>query len=161
MIAYRYAGVPQLRPRHRLTVDYNVSERLQIGFEYNPAVGEVGPRATLVLVPESSGSPQVHLNTSSDRIGTPKGYQLVSVNVSKTIPGTKLAPYGSITYSGYEKGLVFPFGMNWQVAPHFGVLAMNDGRKSHLLLTYSQERYFVQLGWIWLKHPSITVGFGF
>jgi hypothetical protein len=142
-------------------VDYNVSDRLQLGIEYNPAVGEVGPRATYVLLQETDRQPMIHLNTSSDRIGTPPGYQLASINFSKTIPGTRIAPYASVTYSGYEKGLVFPFGVNWQITPTIGVLGMNDGRKSHLLLTYSQQSYFVQLGWIWLKHPSITIGFGF
>ena len=38
---------------------------------------------------------------------------------------------------------------------------MNDGRKSHLMLNYSTRDYYVQLGWIWLKHPSITIGWGF
>jgi hypothetical protein len=161
VIAYRFADTPQDRPRHRLTVDYMPIPRLQVGLEYNLAVRELGFRGTYVLQPETERLPMVHFNTSSDRIGTPPGHQLYSVNFSKAIPGTALAPYASITYSEFERGLVYPFGLNWQIQPEWGLMAMNDGRKSHLLLTYSQPEYFVQLGWIWLKHPSVTVGFGF
>lgn len=103
----------------------------------------------------------VHLNTSSDRIGTPKGYEQVSLTFAKGIGGTALAPYLSVTYSEFERGFVFPFGINYQINPSWSVLGMNDGRKSHLMLNYAAKDYYVQLGWIWLRHPSITIGWGF
>lgn len=161
MIAYRFADTQQLRPRHRLTVDYRLSPKFQPGIEYNFAVEELGFRATYLVQSEDERRPMIHLNTSSDRIGTPEGYQQASITFGKTIPGTKLAPYASITYSGFEKKLVFPFGASYQIAAEWSAIAMNDGRKSHLLVTYSQENFFVQAGWIWFKHPAVTIGWGF
>ncbi len=160
-MAYRYADTEEERPRHRFTLDYNVTPNFQPGLEYNFAVQELGLRATWTVQGETPSSPVVFFNTSSDRIGTPEGYQLVSVNFGKAIPGTLLAPYVSVTYSGFEKGFVFPFGVNAQLSPQWSATAMNDGRKSHLLMTYSQQDYFLQAGWIWLERPAVTIGWGF
>jgi hypothetical protein len=121
-------------------------------------VEEIGLRATWVAMPESYARPQIHLGTSSDRIGTPKGRQQYSLTVAKTLAGTRLAPYASLTYSEFNKGLVFPFGLNYQFTPRWGALAMNDGSKTHLMLNYSAKEYYAQLGWIWLRHPSLTIG---
>jgi hypothetical protein len=124
-------------------------------------VEELGFRATWLLQSETEQRPMIHLNTSSDRIGTPAGYQQASITFIKRIPGTSFSPYASITYSGFEKSLVFPFGLNYQVTPEWSALAMNDGRRSHLLVTFAQPSYYLQLGWIWLERPSITIGWGF
>ena len=43
----------------------------------------------------------------------------------------------------------------------YNALGMHDGQRSHALLNYSTREYYVQLGWIWLKRPSITIGWGF
>lgn len=161
MVAYRFADIPAERARYRFTADYNVNDRFQVGIEYNPLVGEIGPRSSWILQHENEQRPMFHLNLSSDRIGTPKGYEQVSLTVAKGITGTPFAPYASITYSGFEKRLVFPFGMNYQINSNWSLLGMHDGRKSHLMLNYSTKDYYVQLGWIWLKHPSITIGWGF
>jgi hypothetical protein len=111
--------------------------------------------------PETGTRPVIFFNTSSDRIGTPEGYQLASINFGKTIRGTTISPYLSITYSGYEKGLVFPFGASYSFSPLWTVTAMNDGRRSHLLLTYAQSTHFIQAGWIWFERPSFTIGWSF
>jgi hypothetical protein len=161
VFAFRYADVPQARARYRFTGDYNVTDRLQLGFEYNPAVGELGFRGTYLISRETDQCPMVHLNTSSDRIGTPPGYQQVSLNFAKAIPNTPLAPYASVTYSGYDRTLVFPFGLSLQLNRNWNLVGMYDGRRSHLLAAYTTEQFFVQLGWIWLRHPAIAVGFGF
>jgi hypothetical protein len=118
-------------------------------------------RSTWVVQPEKESVPMIFLNTSSDRIGTPKGYQLLSINFAKTIGDSRLSPYATVAYSGFEKKLVFPFGVNFQINPQWSATAMNDGRKSHLLLTYSQQNYFLQAGWIWFEHPAVTIGWGF
>lgn len=144
-----------------MTVDYQLTPNFQPGLEYNFVVNELGFRATWVLQRESEDRPQVHLNTSSDRIGTPKGFQQYSATFAKTIPGTRLAPYASITYSEFEKGLVFPFGASFQVSPEWSAMFLNDGRRSHLLATFAQEDWYLQLGWIWFKKPGITIGWGF
>lgn len=122
---------------------------------------ELGFRGTLLLQHATENRPQIHFNTSSDRIGSPPHTQQYSFTATQGIPNTTLAPYASLTYSEWDDELVFPFGMNWQINPNWGLLGMNDGRKSHLLLTYSKETYYVQLGWIWLERPAITVGWGF
>ena len=67
----------------------------------------------------------------------------------------------TVAYSGSDKGFVFPFGASVSVSPLWTATAMNDGRKSHVLVTYSQEDYFVQAGLIWLKRPAVTIGWGF
>ncbi len=103
----------------------------------------------------------IHVNTSSDRIGTPRGHQQVSLTAAKGIPGTNIAPYVSLTYSGFEKGFVFPFGLNYQIDENWSVLGMNDGRKSHVMVNYSAKSFYVQAGLIWIKHPAVTVGWGF
>lgn len=161
MIAYRYADVPQKRPRSRFTADYNVDDRLTIGFEYNFLVEEVGPRASWVATLETEKLPQVHFGTSSDRIGTPEGFEQYSVTFAKSIPNTKLAPYFSITYSEFDRGLVYPFGLNYQIDEQWSLLGMHDGRKNHLMLNLASKDYYVQFGLIWLKHPSLTIGWGF
>ncbi len=161
MLAYRFADTPQDRPRHRFTIDYNMTHNFQIGTEYNFAVQELGLRATWRVQPENDSAPVIFFNTSSDRIGTPDGYQLASINFGKTIPNTKFSVYSTIAYSGFNKGLVFPFGASYSFSPQWTMTAMNDGRKSHALVTYSQANYFIQAGWIWFKHPAVTIGWGF
>jgi hypothetical protein len=157
----RYVDIPVDRARWRYTVDYQATPDLQVGLEYNPLVEEVGFRGTWILMRETDTRPLIHANTSSDRIGTPKGHQLYAVTAAKTIPGTKLSPYVSFAYSEFERGLIIPFGVNWQPHPQWSLIAMNDGRRPHLLLTHSRERFFVQVAYIWLERPGITVGFGF
>lgn len=132
-----------------------------LGLEYNSQVGEIAFRGTYVAVRETEDVPQVHFGTSSDRIGTPEGYQQYSVTFAKAIPGAPLSPYVSVTYSEFDEQLVFPFGLNYQLDDNWSLLGMHDGRKSHLLLNYGAEEYYVQVGWIWFERASVTVGFGF
>ena len=54
-----------------------------------------------------------------------------------------------------------PFGMNVQLTKDWALLPMNDGRKSHLMLTYSQPKFSVSLMYIWFKHPGISISTGF
>jgi hypothetical protein len=161
VIAYRYADVEQDRPRSRLTLDYNVTPALTLGLEWNTAVGEVVFRGTYLLQAESDRHPQIHLGTSSDRIGTPEGYQQYSITFAKAIAGTPVSPYVSITYSGFEERLVYPFGASIQLADRWSLTAMNDGRRSHALLTFSDKDFYIQAGWIWFERWSLTLGFGF
>jgi hypothetical protein len=161
VVAYRFADVPQPRARQRLTLDYNASPRLQVGFEVNFEVDEIAPRLTYVLQPQAPGRPMVHFNTSSDRIGTPEGYQQASLTATQSLGTTGLGAYVSLTYSGFDREFVFPFGLSYQAAQNLSFIAMNDGRRSHLLATYSGRSYFIQAGWIWFRHPAVTVGWGF
>lgn len=161
MIAYRFADTEQRRPRHRVTVDYQATPNFQPGLEWNPSVREIGFRATWVLQRENERRPQIHVNTSSDRIGTPKGYQQYSLTLGKSLHDTGFAGFASLTYSEFEEGFVFPYGLSYQISPAWNAIFLHDGRRSHLLATYSQESWYVQFGWIWFKRPSFTIGWGF
>ena len=80
--------IPADRARWRLTVDYRLAKTVLVGIEYNPVVGEIGPRATWEALLEDEDQPALHFGVSSDRIGTPKGYEAVFATASKTIPET-------------------------------------------------------------------------
>lgn len=103
----------------------------------------------------------VNFGTSSDRIGTPPGPHAYYVTFAKSLPSLKMGPYVSINYSEADRQVNFPFGINLSLAPRTSTLFMHDGRKSHLLLTYSQESWSVSAMWIWFKHPGLSFSFGF
>ena len=144
-----------------MTATYRVTPRLQAGLEYNPAASEVGFIGNYTLTPETAKWPMISLGTSSDRIGTPKGPHAYYATFAKGIPALKIAPYISVNYSEHDRQLNFPFGANIQLTKELSLMPMHDGRKSHLLLTYSQEKYNVSLMWVWFKHPGISLSFGF
>lgn len=160
--AFRFVDTDQKRPRWRLTLDYRINPRLLVGVEYNPAVKEFNPlRLTYDLTQETARTTLISLGTSSDRIGSPKGTQMYYLTVAKTLPKTRLAPYVSLAYSEWEDGFNFPFGLYWHLHPRWNLLAMNDGRKSHLLLTHRWRNGWVTVGWFWLKTFGVSVGWGF
>jgi hypothetical protein len=161
VIAYRFADTEQKRARHRVTLDWQATPNFQPGIEWNPAVSELGFRATWVSQRESETRPQLHFNTSSDRIGTPKGFQQYSMTLAKTVPGTKLAPFASLTYSEFEEGFVFPFGASYSLSPQVTGMYLHDGRRGHLLATYAQESWYAQVGLVWFKRLTFTLGWGF
>jgi hypothetical protein len=103
----------------------------------------------------------VNLGTSSDRIGTPAGPHAYYVTFAKSFPQARLGPYVSVNYSEFDREINFPFGLNYQIRPGLTTMFMNDGRKSHLLLTYARENWSVSAMWIWFRHPGISVSFGF
>jgi hypothetical protein len=146
------------RPRWRFNVAYRLTPRLQAGLEYNPVVGEILPTANWILQPETDTVPLITLGTSSDRIGTPKGKQTYYVSFAKSWQQVPFAPYVSISYSEFKRGLEFPFGVNIKLAHPWDLLPMNDGRHTHLLLTYKQANYNVTLMLNWMKHPGISIG---
>lgn len=111
--------------------------------------------------PESEKYPMISLGTSSDRIGTPPGPHAYYITFAKSFAQYKAGPYFSINYSEYDKKINFPFGVNYGIAPGWTTLFMNDGRKSHLLLTHSKDNWSVSLMWIWFKHPGISFSIGF
>lgn len=149
------------RPRYRFTATYRFTPRLQAGLEYNPNAGEVGIIGNYILATESEKSPMINLGTSSDRIGTPPGPHAYYVTFARSIPSLKLGPYVSINYSEFEQRLNFPFGVSYHIVPGVSAMYMNDGRKSHVLLTYSKESWGVSAMLIWMKHPGISLSFGF
>ncbi|MEQ1822028.1 MAG: hypothetical protein ABL949_05945 [Fimbriimonadaceae bacterium] len=149
------------RARYRFTAQYRFTPRFQAGFEYNAAAHELAPIANWVLTPESEKIPMISANVSSDRLGTPKGPMSYGVTFAKGFQNPKIAPYFSVRYSEYEHGLNFPFGVNIQLNNEWSLMPMNDGRKSHVLLTYTKPDFSVSLMLIWLKHPGISISWGF
>ncbi len=103
----------------------------------------------------------INIGTSSDRIGTPAGPHAYYITFAKSIPEWRLAPYVSINYSEHDRAFNFPFGINYSISPGLSTMFMNDGRKSHVLLTYTKENWSVSAMLIWMKHPGISFSFGF
>lgn len=107
--------------------------------------------------------PLISFGTSSDRIFTPEGNQTVFVTFAKGIPNLPVAPYLSVNYSEFERGLNFPFGVNVALNEAFDFLTMNDGRRTHALLTYKTKTTNYTFMAIDLKRPrfGVSIGFGF
>lgn len=161
-ISARYVDTELQRPRWRFTLDYRFSARFIAGLEYNPAAQELNPvRFTWDIVKETDDAPLISIGTSSDRIGSRKDTRAYYLTVAKAIPGTNIAPYFSLNYSEQNRGVNFPFGMNYQINEAWSLLAMNDGHKSHLLLNYQQRDYWVTVGWIWSERVGVSLGWGF
>lgn len=149
------------RPRYRFTGTYRFTPRLQAGLEYNPNAGEVGFIGNYMIAHETPSRPMINLGTSSDRIGTPPGPHAYYITFAKGFENLRIAPYLSINYSEYDQQINFPFGLNLSLARQLDSMYMMDGRRSHLLLTYKADVFNVSLMWIWLKHPGLSISWGF
>lgn len=149
------------RPRFRYTAVYRFSPRLQAGYEYNPNARETNLIGNYILMTESERNPMISVGTSSDRIGTPAGPRATYVTFAKSVPHTRFSGYFSLNYSEFEDGFNLPFGLTYGLAPKVSTMFMNDGRKSHWLLTHSEEDWSVSAMLVWMKHPGISVSFGF
>ena len=138
-----------------------MAHRLQLGLEYNPVAGEVGPLATLFLLTETERRPAVFLGTSSDRIGSPEGKQAYYLTAAKYLPPFRTSPYASLNYSEWDKGWNVPFGANIELGRGVSLQPMYDGHRTHLLGTYATERYSATLIWAWLERAGVAVSVGF
>jgi len=149
------------RPRWRATANYALFPRLQLGVEYNFVAGELNPLATAFVLTEGERRPAVFLGTSSDRIGSPVGEQAYYVTVAKYLPFARTGPYVSINYSEWDKGWNVPFGAGIELGKGFTVRPMYDGQRTHLLGTFSTQRYSATVIWAWLERAGLAVSFGF
>lgn len=140
---------------------YRATPRLSLGLEHNAAAGELNPVGNWIAHSETVQWPMVSFGTSSDRIFTPAGFQTYYVSFAKMIPNSPFAPYVSVNYSEYERGFNFPLGINIALAPEWDLLPMNDGRRSHLLLTYKAPSMNTTLMLIDLRRPKIGISLGF
>jgi len=157
----RYVDTEAVRPRWRFNLFYRVTPRFQAGVEYNAAAGEINPVANWIVTPETERYPMVTLGTSSDRIFSPPGTQSYFVTFAKGFPRYRVAPYVSIFYSEWEDKILFPFGVNVQLADQWDLMPMHDGRNTHVLLTYKMARVNVSAMLIKMRYPGISVGFSF
>jgi len=135
--------------------------RVQVGLEYNPVVSEVMPTANWIIATETLRSPLISLGTSSDRIGSPVGTHAYYLTVAKGFPRQHIAPYLSVNYSETNHAINYPFGINFALCSQWDLLAMNDGRRSHLLLTYKQKNYNISLIAVYMRHTGISIGLSF
>lgn len=150
-----------MRPRWRFNAAYRVTPRAQIGLEYNPVVSELLPTFNWTINKATRSQPLINFGTSSDRIGSPEGTRAYFFTFAQGIPRTNLAPYFSLNYSETDRAFNLPFGVNWALGPQWDLLPMNDGRRTHLLLTYKERNWNVTLMAVYMKHFGVSVGFGF
>jgi hypothetical protein len=144
-----------------MTANYRLRPKLQLGVEFNPVVGEVGPLATLFVLTETESRPAVFLGTSSDRIGSPEGTQSCYATVAKYLPALHVSPYASLNYSEWDDGWNVPFGANLELGRGFSLQPMYDGERTHLLGSYSTARFSATLIWAWLESAGAAISFGF
>ncbi|MFN3730409.1 MAG: hypothetical protein ACK4XJ_11970 [Fimbriimonadaceae bacterium] len=145
------------RARVRFTGVYSFSPRLQLGLEWNPVAREAGPIGNYLLLPESPTMPMISLGTSSDRIGSPAGKRAYYATLAKGFDKAGLNVFASLNYSEWDAAFNVPFGATWSIDPTWSLMAMNDGRKSHLLLTHRDGSVSVTGMLVWMKHPGVSI----
>ena len=103
----------------------------------------------------------ISLGTSSDRIGTIEGKHAYYLTLAKPIPKWRIGPYMSVNYSEQDHGINYPFGVNVPLAKQWDLLPMNDGRRSHLILTYKGKNFNISLMSVYMRRIGVSVGFSF
>ena len=131
---------------------------VKAGIEWNAQANEVGFVANWRTLGETATRPAIIFGTSSDRIGTPSG-QSYYVTASKGFH--RVAPYVGASYSGYERRMLFPFGVNVALPRNFSAMLINDGVHTHLSATYAHRNAAVTLLLVERKNVGVTVGVTF
>lgn len=134
---------------------------LQVGIEYNPAAGEVGPLVTWFLLTETEHRPAVFFGTSSDRIGSPEGTQSYYVTGAKYLPPLRTSPYVSLNYSEWDKGWNVPFGVCLEFGHGVSMQPMYDGRRTHMLAAFTTDHFSVTLVSAWLERAGVALSVRF
>jgi hypothetical protein len=129
--------------------------------EFNAAVDEVNPLATLFVLTETDRRPALFLGTSSDRIGSPAGTTATYATLSKTRADIGASAYLSLNYSEWDAGFNVPFGAGKDLGRGLGVRYMYDGQRSHALLDGYRGPVGVSLMWVWLERFGVAVHGGF
>lgn len=159
-VSHRYVSGQIARATHRTIVMHQLRPDLKFGIEWNARADETGFVANWRALAESRRRPALIFGTSSDRIGTPEGqsyYATLSKSLHHDI-GLPLAPYVSVSYSGYENRFVVPFGVNAAFGDRWSAMLMNDGVHTHLAATYSWSRFALTLLAVERKHAGLTIG---
>lgn len=120
-----------------------VTPRLQIGVEWNPNAPEktLNPVGNYFIQTETADRPGIVAGFSSDRIGTPTG-MAAFVSVQKQLGGDagRLAPYLGVSYSGWGREWLAPFGASVALRPDLVLVPMCDGKYGHTTLTWFGRR---------------------
>ena len=149
------------RAKWRFTGSYRFHRRFQAGLEFNAAVTEVNPIATLFLFLEGENRPALFLGTSSDRIGSPEGTQAYYATVSKYLRWIRTSTYASLNYSEWDDGVNYPFGAAVEIGAGFVARYMYDGQRSHALLDYYLGQVGVSLMYVWMETFGVALYGGF
>ena len=140
-----------------------LNSNLRIGVEYNAGVGEVGFVGNWRALSETRTRPALIFGTSSDRIGTPRGqsyFATLSKSLQPTL-GIPVSPYVGVSYSGYEKKLLYPYGVNIGLSRQWSTMYMHDGAASHVSATYNWQHYGVTLLAVRKRKLGINLSTGF
>jgi hypothetical protein len=159
-LSHRYLTGQIDRATNRTILMHQLRPNLKLGVEWNPGADEVGFVANWRAIPEAQRRPAVIFGTSSDRIGTAEG-QSYYVTVSKSLhEETRLpvAPYVSASYSTFENRMLYPFGLNVAIGPHWSAMLINDGVHTHLSATYAWDRFAVTLLAVERRDLGVTIG---
>jgi hypothetical protein len=160
----RWINTRDAASRFRWTLDKRITPRFSLGIEragtdshnapWRPGLwgylqdsdgdAVLMPRATWFATPETKNTPSVVFGVGSDRLSIPHG-QAYFATFSKSIPGTKLAPFVSLKLGSHDGSVAFPFGLNWSVAPEWTLQAINDGNYTHLLVSWQKDKVGVSL----------------
>lgn len=159
-VAYRVIGTDQLDARQRLTLDRRVTSHLSLGVELNPVTGEVQPRGSWFISPESEALPSVTLGAAADRLSTAEGHA-VFLTFSKTAEGLPVQVFVSAKYGTGDERLAFPFGGNLRLDPETTLQAIHDGNSTHVLLSRRVSATSVSLVWAKTRYLGFQLGFGF
>ena len=142
---------------------YRIHQRLNLGIEWNPTPPKTPPLADLFLLMETHSVPAVSLGTSSDRIGTEAGTTSVFLTAAKRWPSPRLplSGYVSLNWSETDDGFNYPFGGTIHIGERYGIRAMYDGQRTHLLASATWNRWTLTALWVWLEHPGVALSTGF
>lgn len=131
------------RAKWRNTLTYWITRDLQIGVEYNPLAGDVGPLANWRILAETDARPALILGTSSDRIGTKTG-RSVYLTASKSLErftGLPVSPYLGISYGASDDRIRGIGGLSIRYNEAFSSMHMFDGVNLHHQVIWSLNEH--------------------
>ncbi len=138
---------------------YRVNSDLQIGVEYNPLASDVGPLLNWRAIRENSSRPALIIGTSSDRIGTPTGRAFYATVSKEVTDGVTI--YVGASYSQFEKKILIPAGVSFQLDDNWNTLFSYDGVDFHPMVSYSWDRYSLTLLLANTRYPGFGFSVGF
>lgn len=161
-LSQRYLTNQINRATWRTTLIRRVRPDFSLGIEYNSLVHEVGPLVNWRLAAETARRPSLMVGTSSDRIGTPSGraYYLTA-GKSLKVGGHALGPYLGLLWSTHDKQLLVPMGLNVPLSGGLSSQLQYDGRHTHLIATYTWDRYTLGLLAVRLRDPGVMFSIGY